>query len=205
MAYAGTGRIMTTRPVMLIDTREQRPLAFGPDVDTERVTLCTGDYSVTGCTDIARVERKSLPDLVACVGRDRERFENELRRLDAFPVRALVIEATPLDAEAPVLARVLATPPPTEIRPMPQPDPLLEFPVFANEVRARLESGRIEYGDLSFVRPLPELLHEVLEELYDVAAWSFIAARRLRAPEALATAADPPKPMGVHPSSGENQ
>lgn len=89
-----------TRPVVIIDTREQLPLVFSPAVDVERAGLCTGDYSIAGFTDVVRVERKSLSDLVACVGRDRERFEAELVRLDAFPVRALVIEATPLDVEA---------------------------------------------------------------------------------------------------------
>jgi ERCC4-type nuclease len=39
-----------------------------------------------------RIERKSLPDLLLCIGRERERFERELSRLRAFPVRAVVVE-----------------------------------------------------------------------------------------------------------------
>lgn len=91
---------MTERPVILIDTREQRPFTFSADVDVERVTLPTGDYSIRGATEHVAIERKSLADLVQCVGRERERFEEELRRLEAYPIRALVIEATPLDVEA---------------------------------------------------------------------------------------------------------
>lgn len=82
------------RPRILIDTREQMPWRFSESVDVETVTLDTGDYSIAGCTDLVRIERKSLPDLVACVGPSRERFEDELRRLEAFPVRALIVEAS---------------------------------------------------------------------------------------------------------------
>lgn len=58
-----------------------------------RGTLDTGDYSIAGLTHVIAVERKSLQDLVMCVGRERERFERELQRLKAYPVSALVIEA----------------------------------------------------------------------------------------------------------------
>lgn len=88
------------RPRIIVDTREKLALSFSDAVDVERATLPTGDYSVAGCTDLVTVERKSLADLVACVGRERERFEAELRRLEAFPVRALVIECTPLEVQA---------------------------------------------------------------------------------------------------------
>ena len=40
------------------------------------------------------IERKSLGDLLACVGRERARFDREVIRLVAYPVRALVVEAT---------------------------------------------------------------------------------------------------------------
>ncbi len=82
----------------LIDTREQTPLIL-PELRTERATLATGDYSVRGMETIIAIERKSLPDLLGVCGRDRERFEREIMRLLAFPVRALVIEADWSDIE----------------------------------------------------------------------------------------------------------
>jgi ERCC4-type nuclease len=88
------------RPVIIVDTREQRAWEFTNDVDVQIATLETGDYSVNGATDYVRIERKSLADLVGCVAQGRERFEDELRRLEAYAVRALVIESTPLDVQA---------------------------------------------------------------------------------------------------------
>lgn len=43
-------------------------------------------------THLIAVERKSLPDLLGCVGHDRDRFKRELQRLRAYRFRALVIE-----------------------------------------------------------------------------------------------------------------
>ena len=76
----------------IVDTREQAPLEL-PWIASERGTLSTGDYSVKGLEHHVAIERKSLPDLVACCGRERERFDREVRRLLAYPVRALVVEA----------------------------------------------------------------------------------------------------------------
>ena len=76
----------------IVDTREQLPLCLDPlRVQTE--TLDTGDYALLGCDHI-RIERKSLDDLLGCVGRDRERFNREVQRLLAYPVRVLLIEST---------------------------------------------------------------------------------------------------------------
>lgn len=77
---------------VLVDSREQRPLVFADGVRVERATLTTGDYSAAGVTDLVALERKSLDDLVACCGRDRERFFDQVDRLRAYPVRGLVIE-----------------------------------------------------------------------------------------------------------------
>jgi DNA excision repair protein ERCC-4 len=79
--------------VILCDTREQTPLRFSPEVKVEVVTLPTGDYSLAGFTDRVAIERKSLPDLVACVGPERERFLDCCRRLRDYELRAVVIEA----------------------------------------------------------------------------------------------------------------
>jgi DNA excision repair protein ERCC-4 len=84
----------TARPRILIDTREQAPLRFSSAVDVERVTLETGDYSLAGHTAEVRIERKSVPDFVACVGPERERFLEQMKRLAGYGVRALVIEGS---------------------------------------------------------------------------------------------------------------
>jgi ERCC4-type nuclease len=75
-----------------IDTREQLPLDLSP-LAVERSTLATGDYSVRGLEHVVAVERKSAEDMLACIGRERERFDREVQRLLAYPVRAIVVEA----------------------------------------------------------------------------------------------------------------
>lgn len=76
-----------------VDTREKTPLDLKP-LRITSATLDTGDYSVAGLEQIIAVERKSLQDLLTCIGTERERFEREIQRLMAYPVKALVIEAT---------------------------------------------------------------------------------------------------------------
>ena len=83
----------------VIDTREQHRLCLDPlQVITD--TLPTGDYSLKGMEHVVAVERKSLPDLLGCVGQQRERFDREVRRLLAYPCRALVVESTWAEVEA---------------------------------------------------------------------------------------------------------
>lgn len=88
------------RPTILVDTREQAPLRFSDRVEVQRATLSTGDYSIAGASDLVAIERKSLADLLGCVGRDRERFMDQCRRLRDYEHRALVVEAGTLDVEA---------------------------------------------------------------------------------------------------------
>jgi DNA excision repair protein ERCC-4 len=80
---------------ILIDSREQRPLFF-PGYKVERVCLKSGDYSLVAdqvdLRDRVAVERKSISDLLGCIGGQRERFERELERMAPIPFRALVIE-----------------------------------------------------------------------------------------------------------------
>jgi ERCC4-type nuclease len=83
----------------IIDTREQLPLDLSP-LRTTRGTLTTGDYSVLGLESVVSIERKSLADLLGCVGGDRERFDREVQRLIAYPVCCLVVESTWGDLEA---------------------------------------------------------------------------------------------------------
>lgn len=82
----------------IVDTREQAPLDLY--LPTEVATLRGADYSVKHLEDYIAVERKSLPDLIACCGRERERFEVCLKRMEAYPHRLLVIEASLLDIKA---------------------------------------------------------------------------------------------------------
>ena len=85
-------------PTIITDSREQAPLVFA-NLASERGTLATGDYSVRGLEHLVSCERKSLPDLLACVGRERDRFKAELQRLRAYRFRLLVIEASAADLE----------------------------------------------------------------------------------------------------------
>jgi len=50
--------------------------------------------------DLAAIERKSLSDLLGCIGQERDRFDREVIRLLAYPARALVIESTWAELEA---------------------------------------------------------------------------------------------------------
>ena len=85
--------------VAVVDSREQHPYTFDR-IQQQTATLTTGDYSAAGMLDHIAIERKSLPDLIGVVGRDRERFEREIQRLLAFPVRAIVVEASWQDIDA---------------------------------------------------------------------------------------------------------
>ena len=93
----------------VIDTREQLPLDLSP-LQTITAGLSTGDYSVKGLEHVVAIERKSLSDLLGCIGRDRDRFEREVQRLLAYPVRALVVESTWRDIEAGDFGRSKVTP-----------------------------------------------------------------------------------------------
>ena len=76
---------------IVVDSREQLPYSFDGAI---RKALATGDYSVLSMEDSIAIERKSLSDLLGCIGAQRERFERELKRLHSIPFRALVVEAT---------------------------------------------------------------------------------------------------------------
>ena len=82
---------------VIVDSREQLPFTFSHeryDVQIQQGTLAVGDYSLRGLEDKVAVERKSLPDLVQCLGRERERFERELQRGAALDAFAVVVEGS---------------------------------------------------------------------------------------------------------------
>jgi DNA excision repair protein ERCC-4 len=99
------------RPYILIDTREQRPLRFAPDlgVDCGVAKLDAGDYSVRGFTEHIALERKSVADLIGTLTKGRERFEAELDLLTQFRWKAILVEGRRGDVEAGIY-RSLATP-----------------------------------------------------------------------------------------------
>jgi len=82
-----------SRLVIMVDTREQAPLDLSP-MPMERATLPTGDYSLAAAPELAVIERKSVSDLLSCIGRERQRFEAELMRLRAYPARVVLIEGS---------------------------------------------------------------------------------------------------------------
>lgn len=106
-------------PLVLLDTREQRPVAPFVRVDGAEHQLATtrrgleyGDYSLVGLEGRLFLDRKSVPDLIAtCTGGRidvcgeqqpaRERFERAIERAlaatppDGRQIRQLVIEGEP--------------------------------------------------------------------------------------------------------------
>lgn len=83
---------------ILVDSREQRPFHLigesGKALPFEVVALPTGDYSLEGFADRVAVERKSMDDLVQCLGRSRARFERELIRAKELEAFAVVVEGS---------------------------------------------------------------------------------------------------------------
>lgn len=85
----------------VVDSREQTPYQFTrpkrrefEDGGTIRMGLGEGDYSVMLDGELlsVRIERKTMVDFFAVVGRGRERFERELERLKPYS-SWLIIEA----------------------------------------------------------------------------------------------------------------
>ena len=91
------------QPVVIIDTREQRPLEIS-GYPVERGTLPVGDYGIKGFSDWTNpafiVERKSLQDLYNSLIQGRERFFKEINKLRQFQFRALLIEAHRFEIES---------------------------------------------------------------------------------------------------------
>lgn len=88
---------MKTTPIIIQDTREQRPLPI-KGFPVEVATMKTGDYGIKGFSDENNprfiVERKSIPDLIGSLTSGRERFMREIERMRRFGFRALLIEGT---------------------------------------------------------------------------------------------------------------
>lgn len=78
--------------VILVDSREQTPPPFPAGCELRRATLSEGDYASEMSQGIGVIERKSIGDFASSITHDRERFDDEIRRLLAYRWRAIVIE-----------------------------------------------------------------------------------------------------------------
>jgi hypothetical protein len=58
-------------------------------------------------------------------------------------------------------------------------DPLDNFPAFVEAVSQRLEMGREAYGDVSFDRPVHDLIGELQQEARDLAVGAYVLWVRL--------------------------
>ena len=80
------------------DSREKR--GFDLDGPTSVAGLKTCDYTIDGFQDDIGIERKSMDDLIACLGKQRDRFERELVRARDFQYSAVIVEGTFADLAA---------------------------------------------------------------------------------------------------------
>jgi DNA excision repair protein ERCC-4 len=83
--------------LIVIDTREQAPLftqSLPKGLVVVRDTLDAGDYSIRGFERQIAVERKTIGDLLGCLGNDRDRFKRELEKLKSYEWRAICVEGT---------------------------------------------------------------------------------------------------------------
>ena len=79
---------------VLIDTREQRPWSFPPDIATEIATIQTGDYALKGDEKNFAIERKSADDFIGTISVGWHRFCREINRMDAagFAAKVIIVE-----------------------------------------------------------------------------------------------------------------
>ena len=90
--------------VVIRDSREQSPWCFRSlrtdasagrkplIIQVEDLGIPTGDYSIKGHHGTIAIERKEKGDLFHCMGSDRERFENQVRRLNDIEHGYVIVE-----------------------------------------------------------------------------------------------------------------
>lgn len=91
---------------ILVDNSEQAPFHFMEMevedakgvkvpfvVKTEKASLESGDYTIKGMELLISVERKAFDDLYGTLGGHRQRFEEELYRLNQMVIAFVVTEA----------------------------------------------------------------------------------------------------------------
>lgn len=79
----------------VVDTREKRPWELQPAGcrGVVRKKLDAGDYSILGLEHRVAFERKGKHDFIACVRKERCRFETQLKQLAAYQYSAVIVEA----------------------------------------------------------------------------------------------------------------
>lgn len=75
--------------IFLVDTRESNPYYFHKSY---RKCLSEGDYSLDGYEGLAVIERKEKNDLINTLIRGKERFQNELQRLQKYEAKCVLVE-----------------------------------------------------------------------------------------------------------------
>ena len=78
---------------VIVDTREQKPWTFSKSsmIETVRLKLSTGDYSIDGLQNIFCIERKkSITELARNI--IEKRFERELQRMEKYVHKFLILE-----------------------------------------------------------------------------------------------------------------
>lgn len=78
--------------ICVADSREQQILPLEPFKYVVK-KLEVADYSVVGLENKIAIEKKSLDDLCACVGRERQRFDRMVARLRNYEYAAIVVTA----------------------------------------------------------------------------------------------------------------
>lgn len=79
----------------IVDTREQKPLSLEKHgFRVVRESLPFGDYTLKypDLSKILIIERKSLPDFIACCTRERKRFEKEILALRGYKYKFVICE-----------------------------------------------------------------------------------------------------------------
>lgn len=84
--------------IIYADTREQIIPPFPPGVVVERHMMSEADYSTPALVNVARIERKSVCDLVSTLSWGRERFDREVQRLQPFRWKCIVVEGNLTEA-----------------------------------------------------------------------------------------------------------
>lgn len=81
--------------ILIVDTREQRPLCVRVKGLTSLVdTVKDGDYTIKGFEDKFAIERKQLSDFYSYIGKERDRTVKKIKRLADMDFAAIVVEAT---------------------------------------------------------------------------------------------------------------
>jgi ERCC4-type nuclease len=88
--------IITKKPVIIIDSREQVPYVF-PEHNVLRRKLDAGDYSVACLEKEISVERKSVADFIGTITKRRKNFYAEMRRLKEYERACVVVEGSITD------------------------------------------------------------------------------------------------------------